>query len=203
MVGDRGVTALVFDFDGTLYHLPVDTTALRRDLGLDRNAKLGEAFQCYLEAGDTESLDVVTRHERAAVGRGQFAEGARELLAEVTGRYAVAAVTRNSRLAVTDALGPLAEDIFVVGREDVARLKPDPEGLRIALDRFETEPARAVMVGDTFHDVRAARSVGMPSVVVRNRNLAYQPADADGYLETLAELPGWLSATFRSPRRKG
>jgi phosphoglycolate phosphatase len=185
MVLDQGVTTLIFDFDGTLFDLPVDYAALRRDLGLADHEKLGPMYQRYLDEGDEASLAVVTRHECAAAREGSFTPGAPDCLSSPGN---VAIVTRNSREAVRIALGELADRVFVVGREDVRRLKPDPEGLTTVLTRFDAVADAAVLVGDTYHDVEAARAAGMRSVIVRNPALRYAPAGADVYVEDLTEV---------------
>ena len=54
----------------------------------------------------------------------------------------------------------------VVGIEDVERSKPDPEPVRLALDYLEVAPSRAVMVGDTVHDMEAGRRAGTRTIGV-------------------------------------
>lgn len=182
MVLDEDLTTLIFDFDGTLFHLPVDVAAVRRDLGVAENVKLGTLLQRFMDEGDAESLAVVTRHECAAVPVGSFTAGARTCLRRGAN---AAIVTRNSRHAVQSALGELADGILIVGREDVRRLKPDPEGLYRAMAHFGVEPAEAAVIGDTYHDVQAARTAGLRCVVVHNPRLEYPPHGADHYVDDL------------------
>lgn len=65
-------------------------------------------------------------------------------------------------LRVTD----LQVDV-VVGPDDVERPKPDPQPVWLALGRLGAEPPRALMVGDSPHDVLAAKRAGVESVGVR------------------------------------
>lgn len=51
-------------------------------------------------------------------------------------------------------------EVFICD-DDVVEPKPDPEGLRLALERLGAPPAGALYVGDTLGDVRAARAAGM------------------------------------------
>jgi HAD superfamily hydrolase (TIGR01509 family) len=180
------VHALIYDFDGTLFHLPVDYPAVRRELGLPAEAKIGPLLQRWLDEDDQARLAVYTRHERAAVPAGELLPGARECLS-APGNKAI--LTRNSRLAVLDALGELAGGVLVVGREDVRRLKPDPEGVRRVLAHFGVGAEQAALIGDTYHDVQAARAAGVYSVIVRNPRLAYAPEGADRYLDALHPNP--------------
>jgi len=186
MVLDPQVAALmllIFDFDGTLFHLPVDWAGVRRELGLAEDAKLSPLLQRFMDSADAPSLAVVTRYELAAVARGSLTTGAAACL-RASG-VSVAIVTRNSRQAVFAALGGLegTDRVLVVGREDVLRLKPDPDGLHRAMNHFGVVPRECVLVGDTYHDVEAARAAGVRSVIVHNPRLAYSPAGADAYVD--------------------
>ena len=59
-------------------------------------------------------------------------------------------------------LGHLFE--VVVGGDDTARQKPDPEPLLLALERLGAEPATAAYVGDSPYDMEAARAGGLYAV---------------------------------------
>jgi beta-phosphoglucomutase-like phosphatase (HAD superfamily) len=190
MVLDQEMTTLIFDFDGTLFHLPVDYGVVRRDLALAPGVKVGPSLQRFIDDGDEASLAVVTRHEVAAVATGSFTKGAPDCL---TGGNDVAIVTRNSREAVRAALGPLADTIVIVGREDVRRLKPDPDGVLLAMEKLGADPAGTALIGDTFHDVEAARAAGVHSVVVHNPLLDYAPDGADLYLDDLRQVVDQLT----------
>lgn len=49
----------------------------------------------------------------------------------------------------------------VVHGDDVLRPKPDPEPVRLALQRLEAYPREAVFLGDSGADVRAGRAAGV------------------------------------------
>lgn len=185
MVLDQTLSTLIFDFDGTLFHLPVDYVAVRRELGLAEHEKIGPLLQRFLDDGDEAGLAVVTRHEIAAVAGGRFTLGARECLRT---KANTAIVTRNSRECVLAAFGELADGLLIVGREDVRRLKPDPEGVRAVLDHFGADARMAALIGDTYHDVAAARAAGVHSIVVRNELLEYAPEGADHYIDDLGHM---------------
>jgi len=75
----------------------------------------------------------------------------------------------------------------VITREDVKRLKPDPEGVLLALKRLgETE---FFLVGDSIYDAQAAEKAdGLSITVNRNpsKDLEFQ---ADYVVQSLAEIP--------------
>jgi HAD superfamily hydrolase (TIGR01509 family) len=52
----------------------------------------------------------------------------------------------------------------VVSSGDVENSKPAPDIVRAALEAVGVEPHRAVMVGDTVYDVRAATGAGVPCI---------------------------------------
>ena len=49
----------------------------------------------------------------------------------------------------------------IVSSEDVEQSKPSPEIVQKALEAAGVEPGRAVMVGDTVYDIRAANAAGV------------------------------------------
>jgi len=56
----------------------------------------------------------------------------------------------------------------VVARDDVTRVKPDPELFLLAARRLEVEPGRCVVFEDSPNGMRAALAAGMRCVAVPN-----------------------------------
>lgn len=54
----------------------------------------------------------------------------------------------------------------VIGADSVARHKPDPEPVRVALARLAIAPADAVFVGDSPHDVASGNAAGVRTIGV-------------------------------------
>lgn len=187
---------VVFDLDGTLLHLDVDWDRVRRVLGTERTGEtIGDAIARLRLAGDPPGagdplLDEVTAAELDGLGDRRVDPAIDKTLVEIAETRAVAVFTRNSREVVARAFAdsPLAGRLAVAGREDCTRLKPDPEGLRLLLSRTGVPAGRAVLVGDTYHDVGAARAAGTASVVVHNDRLAYPPGGADRYIDQIPDL---------------
>lgn len=112
----------------------------------------------------------------------------------------LAAVTNRSRrssLASLERAMLLASLDTVVSSEDVARQKPDPEPLRLALDRLGVPPEAAVMVGDTVVDIAAGRAAGMRAIGVSFGfcGPGIATAGPDAVAHALGEVPalvaGW------------
>jgi pyrophosphatase PpaX len=59
------------------------------------------------------------------------------------------------------------EELFdvIVTSEDVKKHKPDPESINLAVERLGTDKSRAIMLGDSSHDLLAAKNAGVASVL--------------------------------------
>ena len=188
-LGQR-LRALIFDFDGTLFHLGVDWDGVRRDLGLeDSDEPLGAAMQ-RLAVSDDPLLASVTKRELAALGGRRVSFEVANVLEALTPRYGLAVLTRNSRRVVRCAFEGLSvgRNLMIVGREDSPRLKPDTAGLYMIVRKLHLPAWRVAVVGDTRHDVDTARVAGACSIVVANELIAYQPTGADHYIKHVADL---------------
>jgi HAD superfamily hydrolase (TIGR01509 family) len=115
---------------------------------------------------------------------------------------------------VTSSSGPLPfldrwgiRDTFaaVVGRNDVRRIKPDPEALLLALDCMRLAPSEVLNVGDTPLDVRAGLAAGITTVGVltgAGTEEQLRRAGATLVLRSLDELPDFLDRTFSDKNSK-
>ncbi|HHX44303.1 MAG TPA: HAD-IA family hydrolase [Chloroflexi bacterium] len=194
------IRAVLFDFDGTLIQQTIDFGAMRHRVlqvverhGLDAapyatmhvleliervetrlDATCAGAGGCFAE----EAHAVVTAVELAAAEGAEPFAGVPELLLWLRDAgYRVGIVTRNCRLAVERVLArrPLARDVLLT-RDDVARVKPDPEHLLVALERLGVPPEDAVMCGDHPMDVMAGKRAGTATVGILSAALS-----ADGF----------------------
>ena len=85
----------------------------------------------------------------------------------------------------------------VFGGDAFERKKPDPLPLLKTCAALGSEAARTLMVGDSSNDAAAARGAGCPVVLVSygyNHGEPVRAVDADGYLNSLAELAPRLLA---------
>jgi phosphoglycolate phosphatase-like HAD superfamily hydrolase len=73
-------------------------------------------------------------------------------------------VTRRARLAM-EFMGASDTLDLVVGGEEVARSKPDPEMIHIILDRLRVDRSQAVMVGDALNDVQMGANAGLKASI--------------------------------------
>ncbi len=170
---------LILDFDGTMARLAVDWPVLKARLaelahasggtwapeaGLDAN--LRRLRRVHGEALFGRLCAVVAAAERAGFDPASIHAPTVALLRRRGGRP-FAVVSSNTRRALTAIFrDPVWEGLtpFVVGKEDVRRGKPDPEGLMRACRRFGVAPGEAVFVGDAPSDRAAAAAARMPFV---------------------------------------
>jgi phosphoglycolate phosphatase len=98
-------------------------------------------------------------------------------------------------LLAAKGLAPAFDRVF--GGDDFERKKPDPLPLLKTCEALDTAPAATLMVGDSRNDAAAARAAGCPVVLVTygyNHGDPVRGVDADGFLDTLAEIGAWLAA---------
>ncbi len=84
---------------------------------------------------------------------------------------------------------------IVVSGDTTPQKKPHPAPLLYAADFFKVGAERALMVGDSMHDVHAARAAGFAVVAVSygyNHGIDIREAQPDAVVDSLAELPGLL-----------
>jgi pyrophosphatase PpaX len=87
----------------------------------------------------------------------------------------IAVITNRARVYTIDdmmATGIIEKIDFLITRDDVAKSKPDPEGINTALEYFKIKPSNACMVGDTEIDVAAGRAAGVKTVGLTSNVLA-------------------------------
>ncbi|MFM8449044.1 MAG: HAD family hydrolase [Haliscomenobacter sp.] len=89
-------------------------------------------------------------------------------------------------------------DLSIGAQPDKYPLKPAPDGIRYILDQLGVAPGQTLMVGDSTHDLEAARAAGVRSCAV---TYGYRPAEAlrahqpdfmvDSFEEILAIVAGF------------
>ena len=114
------------------------------------------------------------------------ARGLRTAIVSTKFRYRIEGVLRRDGI---DALFDM-----IVGGEDVARFKPDPEGLQCALNRLGVASAEAVYVGDHAVDAEAAQLAGLPFLAAPGcRSADFADYPVHGFLNSLLDLPHVIS----------
>lgn len=171
----RVINTAIFDLDGTLVRLPTDYAAVRGDLR--RVFRADKPFTPLISSivsaadGDAarlgEAMDIVCRHETAAVSRMTPAVWAVPILRHLRERGCrICLVTmqcRTAALAALDALGVTEYFSSIITRdESVDRL----EQIRRAMQASRADPGGTLVVGDTARDASCARRAGCQSILI-------------------------------------
>jgi phosphoglycolate phosphatase len=208
---------VIFDWDGTL----MDSTRVIarslqsacRDVGCPVPSEEEALFVIGLNMADTfqrvvPSLDEPGRARLAERYRHHFLAGeheaplfggVREMLADLHGRgRRLAVATGKARRGLDRALAStgLAPWFEATRCADEGFAKPHPGMLLMLLDITGVEPGRALMVGDTTHDLELATNAGVDALAVTYgahgaELLATRPARAR--VSSVGELHGWLT----------
>lgn len=210
---------VVFDFDGTLQDSearivaamqaacrdcghPVPTAAAVREvmgleLGIACSALLaGEAMR------DSGAVALAYRRHYAASGRlpAPLFDGARELLDMLAANPLLLGIaTGKGRRGLAEALAEHRIGHFFAATRtaDECPSKPHPAMLLEMIDELDVAAARAVMVGDSIHDLAMAHAAGIRAIAIthgahsRARLLDSRPA---ALIDHLSELPGVLAS---------
>jgi HAD superfamily hydrolase (TIGR01509 family) len=218
---------VIYDVDGTL----LDTNYLHVTAWWDAFRERGHDVACadIHRAIGLSSDDLISRvlgrpdpsvsaaHSRYVapyLGQVRPLAGAAGLL-RATGRLGLNVVLATSAKddeldLMLDALEARDAVDTVVSSGDVKQAKPDPEIVRKALAESGTDPAQAVMVGDTVWDVLAAERAGLPCIgllsggiseaELRDAGAAETFTDPAALLDRLADSGiGALSGSRREP----
>ncbi len=92
-------------------------------------------------------------------------------------------------------LGIMEFFAIVVSGDTTPQKKPHPAPLLYAAEFFKVGPEHALMVGDSMHDVHAARAAGFAVVAVSygyNHGIDIREAQPDAVIDSLAELKALL-----------
>jgi phosphoglycolate phosphatase len=204
----------VFDLDHTLVSSPLDLRAVsremetfvrRRGVSLPPREPRWSAPELFdlvrREAAHLtpEVLAIPVTHERRAMEQAALEPFAAETVAALKQLgFAIAVWTNNDRVVadyVLTRFALLPHLDLVVTRDDVARLKPDPDGLRVVRARWPLA-SRIVVVGDSWVDGAAAQAGGVPFIAYRAdaAELDRRGVVVTARISSLLDLPSALAA---------
>ena len=160
----HGVSAFLFDMDGTLVDSTYDWPAIRQALGIQGHSILDE-LEALPSPEREEKKALLDQFERDATQKARLKDGARELVEFLRNRgFRTALVTNNSE-ANAELLLERFDLVFdVVLTRDSGLYKPSPDPLVEAMQRLGVTPEQCVHVGDYLFDLEAGRQAGVKHV---------------------------------------
>ena len=207
---------IVFDWDGTLIDsaaaiaiciqeaarelgLPVPTReAASHVIGLGLADSLRHAVPTLAPDGYQQFVECYRKHFMGCEDSMQLFPGVPELLGDLRQRgHRLAIATGKSRRGLDRALEAvgMTAQFHATRCGDETQPKPHPAMLLELLDVLMVEPDRALMIGDTSHDLEMARSAGVPAIGVCSGAHPIHALEALAplaCLRSVAELGRWL-----------
>jgi phosphoglycolate phosphatase len=214
---------VIYDLDGTLidsakdmqvavsnvladHGLPeVTEDDVRIFMGQGSKVTMGKAFAKFGKPLDEATLSAVTKefvryYEADPISHTVAFEGVADVVAHFarlglkqgvcTNKFETPSRTILEHLKL---MPPIAD---VAGADTFPVRKPDPKHILMLLERMGGDPKRAVMIGDSIHDVEAAHAAGLPAVLV-SWGYTVKPASelgAEAVIQTFGALPEALGA---------
>jgi len=189
----RRFDTVIYDLDGTLIDSakdmqvavsrvladhglpPVTEDDVRIFMGQGSKVTMNKAFTKYGKTLDDDGLSAVTKefvryYEADPVGHTTAFSGVSEVVACFDKLGLKQGVCTNkferpSRMILEHLklMPPIAD---LAGADTFPVRKPDPRHILMLIERMGRTPGKAVMVGDSIHDVEAAHAAGLPAVLV-------------------------------------
>lgn len=194
---DSPAAAVVFDVDGTL----LDTNYLHVIAWWESFLGAGEQVSCYdihrnIGRGSADLVRTLLGHEDQRIVEGHSERWA-PLRTQMIPFHRAADLVRDCDrrgLRVVWATSGSAEDVAdfrskldcdkavhaIVNSGDVEHSKPAPDIVLAALEAAGVPAGRAVMVGDTVYDVRAARAAGVGCIALLGGGIGEQELRQEG-----------------------
>jgi len=212
----RNFDLLVFDWDGTLFDstraIVTSIQAACRDLGLPEPSDecashviglgLADALQYSVPTLPEDRFpQMIERYRYHYLSRDQelsLFEGVAELIADLDGSgFLLGVATGKSRAGLNRAMDRcgLRAHFLATRCADECHSKPHPQMLEELLDELAVAPERALMIGDTTHDLQMAINAGVSAVAVGYGAHSAEVLDALNPLARLGSvraLADWL-----------
>ena len=179
---------------------PVSEDDVRIFMGQGSKVTMNKAFTKYGKTLDDEALSATTAefvryYEADPVGHTTAFAGVAEVVRHFGKLGLKQGVCTNkferpSRM-ILEHLKLMPPITDLAGADTFPVRKPDPRHILMLLERMGRTPDRAVMIGDSIHDVEAAHAAGLPAVLV-SWGYTTKPASelgAEAVIERFDALP--------------
>lgn len=174
----RACRGIIFDFDGTLVDLPVRwatlRTQIREECAILGDLRINDMFTVIRERADARVLQraraLVAQFEGEAVAHAVVRPHVRECLAWCHERGLRLGICSNNMGSTIRSVISCEQWLpwfsSIVGKDDVMRPKPDPEGLRRILSQWDFRAQEVVYVGNEEQDAVCGAAAGTPTIII-------------------------------------
>ena len=187
MISFKHKKVIVFDLDGTIVKLAVDWQELKRILS-ERYSKIysdgcdfkriSVCLSQIVKRNDYEELDrffnIIREHETKNIVNNKPIEETLFFinnldLFDISNDVNLAIFSLNTKEAIEISLKQIKiykKFDYIVGREDVMKWKPNPEGLYLIKEHFKCNRDQMVYIGDLQKDLETGANAGIESHLV-------------------------------------
>jgi len=157
--------AIFFDMDGTITRPHIDWPALRRQVGVPQGVPIMEYADSLPPKKRERAHAQVEAAELEAAEQSELNPGAGELLRALrTQPLKLALITNNNRSAMHIIVDKFHLKFDLLLSREEAPLKPAPDMVLYALERFQLTPTEVCFVGDGNYDRLASEAAGVPYI---------------------------------------
>jgi phosphoglycolate phosphatase-like HAD superfamily hydrolase len=166
--------------------------SIGRELGLGRMKSLIFAFTCINQ--------VKSVYENAPI----FPDVKQSLSILTSQGFQLGICTNASRKQLEETIEKHdIKDFFhpraLVSRDDVLRIKPDPEGLLIAIEACSTSPQLSFFLGDMPVDILAGNDAGVKTIGLTtglvNESILHRYSTPSTVVDSLEQATSWILAS--------
>ena len=185
------IKAVIFDLDGTITKPFFDFDAIRREMGLGKEAgPILEAMEKMTAKQRKAAEKILHHYEQEAVEKSRLNAGARKTLSALRkAGVKIGVLTRNKRRNVFAVAEKHNLEFDEVVDRDDGPVKPDGFGVTELCRRFRVKPKETLVVGDYLFDLLCAQAAGAGAVLLANHHRADEFAKyADFTIEKIGEI---------------
>ncbi|TFF87934.1 MAG: HAD family hydrolase [Promethearchaeota archaeon] len=188
---------IIFDFDNTLVKTRINFSAMKiqmaqsvKKYGLNfgkleeipKNYTAGNIIdqaEIYDQENNTNITKklwkIVEKYERLGMADLTIDKEILNVLDDISDfNYPLAILTNNAKKPTLEVIKRFNIEAYfdlVIAREDVAKMKPDSEGLDLVIKHFSADPKNAVFIGDSWVDGVAANNANIRFILYKEKTL--------------------------------